>query len=146
MTFSGELSRYFSRTFVRSRVTFSSAHIIYLVSSSRLQGNWAAFSIRNGDAIRAMVVEAKKKKKTDAPIDVLAPAPSSCDASVAQELRSMRLALEFNVHSQEQFRQDSNARDIRNDQTLRAVSQDNKEALIQISADNKVMRMLFRLL
>jgi len=145
MTFSGELSRYFSRTFVRSRVTFSSAHIIYLVSSSRLQGNWAAFSIRTGDAIQAMV-ETKKKKKTDAPIDVLAPAPSSCDASVAQELRSMRLALEFNVHSQEQFRQDSNARDIRNDQTLRAVSQDNKEALIQISADNKVMRMLFRLL
>jgi len=58
----------------------------------------------------------------------------------------MRLALEFNVHSQEQFHQDSNARDIRNNQTLRAVSKDNKEALIQISADNKVRMMLFRLL
>jgi len=32
------------------------------------------------------MVETKKKKKTDAPIDVLAPAPLSCDALFTQEL------------------------------------------------------------
>ena len=82
-----------------------------------------------------------QKNKTDGPIDVLAPAPSSCDASFAQELRSMRLVLEYNVHSQELARQDSNARDIRNDQTLRAMSQNQKETMIQMSADHNAAQL-----